>query len=101
MEHLSKKATLGISDSKVFYIITKKDAEVRRFILDELHYELTNFDVKGGFLKMKNKVLMSVIPTKDYYKLKEGIKLIDPKAFISITDSYEVVNPNKKIKKNN
>jgi len=101
MEHLSKKATLGISDSKVFYIITKKDAEVRRFILDELHYELTIFDVKGGFLKMKNKVLMSVIPTKDYYKLKEGIKLIDPKAFISITDSYEVVNPNKKIKKNN
>lgn len=97
MEYLSKRATLGISDSKVFYIITKKDADVRRYIIDELHYELTIFDVKGGFLKMKNKVLMSVIPTKDYYKLREGIKLIDPKAFISITDSYEVINPNKSV----
>lgn len=91
MEILSKRANLGISDSKVFYIITKKDREVRKYIIDELHYELTMFDVKGGFLEKKNKVLMSVIPTKDYYRLKEGIKMIDPHAFISITDSYEVI----------
>lgn len=95
MEILSKRAFIGISDSKVFYIITKKDKEVRKYIIDELNYELTMFDVKGGFLQTRNKVLMSVIPTKDYYKLKEGIKAIDPKAFISITDSYEVIK-NKK-----
>ncbi len=99
METLAHRANLGISDSKVFYIITKKDKEVRSYIIDELHYELTIFDVKGGFLKTKNKILMSVIPTKDYYKLKEGIKLIDPKAFISITDSYEVINSNKGVEK--
>ena len=34
---------------------------------------------------------MTVLPTKDYYKLKEGIKIIDEKAFYIITDSYEVV----------
>lgn len=95
MENLSRRANLGISDSKVFYIITKKDKEVRKYIIDELHYELTMFDVKGGFLQTKNKVLMSVIPTKDYYKLKEGIKYIDPHAFISITDSYELIKTNK------
>lgn len=100
METLSHRANLGVSDSKVFYIITKKEKEVRSYIIDELHYELTIFDVKGGFLKTKNKILMSVIPTKDYYKLKEGIKLIDPKAFISITDSYEVINANKGLEKN-
>lgn len=99
IEGLSKRASLGISDSKVFYIITKKDAEVRKFILEEMHYELTVFDVKGGFLKTKNKVLMSVIPTKDYYKLKEGVKVIDPEAFISITDSYEAINQNNHLKK--
>lgn len=99
METLSHRANLGVSDSKVFYIITKKEKEVRSYIIDELHYELTIFDVKGGFLKTKNKILMSVIPTKDYYKLKEGIKLIDPKAFISITDSYEVINANKGLEK--
>ncbi len=95
IEILSKRANLGTSDSKVFYIITKKDREVRNYIIDELGYTLTVFDVKGGFLKTKNTVLMTVIPTKDYYKLREGVKLIDPTAFISITDSYEVINTNK------
>lgn len=98
IEYLSNRAFLGVSDSKVFYIITKKDDEVKKYILDELNYELTIFDVKGGFLKTKNKVLMSVIPTKDYYKLREGVKMIDPNAFISITDSYEVLNQNKSLK---
>lgn len=95
IEALSKRASLGTSDSKVFYIITKKTKEVEEYIIDELGYTLTVFDVKGGFLKRKNTVLMSVIPTKDYYKLREGVKLIDPSAFISITDSYETINGNK------
>lgn len=99
MEVLSRRATLGVSNSKVFYIITKKDKEVKEYIMNELHYDLTSFETKGGFLKTKNKVIMTVIPTKDYYKLKEGIKLLDPKVFISITDSYEVVNPNRHIEK--
>ncbi len=99
IEYLSKRATLGISDAKVFYIITKKDKEVKNYIIEELGYELTIFDVKGGFLKTKNRVLMSVIPTKDYYKLREGVQAIDQNAFISITDSYEVLNPNKTVKK--
>lgn len=100
IEYIAHRATLGISDSKVFYIITKKDKEVQQYIIEELGYDLTVFDVKGGFLKTKNKVLMTVIPTNDYYKLKEGIKVIDPKSFISITDSYEVINPNRTINKN-
>lgn len=99
MEILSRRATLGVSDSKVFYIITKKDREIKKYIMEELQYDLTSFETKGGFLKTKNKVIMTVIPTKDYYKLKEGVKLIDPKVFISITDSYEVVNPNRHIEK--
>ena len=34
---------------------------------------------------------MTVIPTKDYFKVNGGIHLIDEKAFISITDNYEVM----------
>lgn len=100
IEIISKRATLGVSDAKVFYIITKCEKEIRSYIIDELGYELTIFDVKGGFLKTKNKVLMCAIPTKDYYKLKEGVKVIDPHAFITITDSYEVINSNRSLKTN-
>ena len=66
--------------------------------MEELHHDLTSFDAEGGFSKKKNKVIMTVINTKDYYKVKEGIKLIDPKAFISITDNYEVMNNNISIR---
>ena len=53
---------------------------------------MTLFDVEGVFSKKKNKIVLTVVPTKDYFRLKEGIKLIDDKAFISITDNYEVLN---------
>ena len=42
------------------------------------------------FTKEKQKVLMCVIPTKEYFKLKEGIRSIDPDAFFVATDAYEV-----------
>ena len=32
-----------------------------------------------------------VEPTNEYYKVTEGIKMIDDKAFFVVTDSYEVV----------
>jgi len=82
----------GINDSKMFYVITSKDKEVKNYIMHDLKYELTVLDVKGGFTKKKNQILLSVISTNDYYKLKEGIKIIDPNAFIAITDTYDVVN---------
>lgn len=99
IEIISKKSVLGISDSKVFYIITKKERAVKRFILNDLHYDITIFEVTGGYSHNESKILMSAIPTKDYYKLREGIKEIDPEAFISITDSYEIINNDKAINK--
>ena len=99
MEILSKRASIGINTSKVFYIITKKEKIVKQYIMDELGYDLTEFEVKGGFSKEKNKILMCVIPTRNYYKLREGIKVRDKDAFISITDSYEVINQDVTINK--
>ena len=33
---------------------------------------------------------MTVLPTKDFYTLKSGIKRIDKLAFFIVTDSYEL-----------
>ena len=90
--YMITKIRFGINNQKVFYIITSKENEVKNFILHDLKYELTVLDVKGGFSKKKNEILLSVINTTDYYKLKEGIKIIDPEAFIAICDTYDVVN---------
>lgn len=91
-KYMITKTRFGINESKMFYIITKKEKEVKNFIIHDLKYELTVLDVKGGFTKKNNQILLTVIDTNDYFKLKEGIKLIDEDAFIAITDTYDVVN---------
>lgn len=87
---ISDKVVLGISDSKAFFIITEKDEEVKAYILKYLGHGVTIFKAKGGYKKENENVLLSVLPTKDYYRLKEGIKEIDKDAFYIITDTYEV-----------
>ena len=87
---LTDKVVLGISDSKAFYIITSKEKEVKDFVINELKHGITELSAKGGYNSENQTVLMSVIPTREYYKLKEGIHNIDEKAFFVAMDSYEV-----------
>ena len=47
----------------------------------------------------KKKVLMTAIHNRDYYKLKEGIKLIDKSSFFIVTDSYQVYGQDSHRKK--
>lgn len=84
------RVLLGISDSKAFYIITEKDQKVKDFVLKELKHGVTEFQAKGGYEQSNQEVLLTVIPTKEYYKLKEGIHEIDPHAFFVVTDAYQV-----------
>lgn len=84
------KVLLGVSNNKAFYIITEKDTEVKEYILNHLGHDVTVFDVKGGFMEEKRKVLLTVIPSREYYKVTEGIKQIDKKVFFTATDAYQV-----------
>ena len=85
------KILLGISNNKAFYIITDEKDKVKDYIIQTLGHSVTIFDTKGGFLSSKNNVVLTVVPTREYYRVTEGIKMIDNKAFFVVTDAYEVV----------
>lgn len=87
---VTDKVLLGVSGNKAFYIITSKEKEVKEYIIDNLKHTVTTFDVKGGYLDHKRHVILTVIPSREYYKVKEGIKTIDSEAFFVVTDSYQV-----------
>lgn len=87
---ITDRIMLGISKSKAFYIITDEEEKVKDYIMNELGHGATVIPVKGGYTKERQQMLMCVIPTREYYKLKEGISNIDKDAFFVITDSYEV-----------
>ncbi len=84
------KVLLGISNNKAFYIITSKDGEIKEYIIKTLKHNVTTFEVKGGFLDKNRKVMLTVIPSREYYRVTEGIKEIDKDAFFVVTDSYTV-----------
>lgn len=85
------KVLLGISNNKAFYIITSEEDQIKNYIIRTLGHSVTVFDVKGGFLNKKNKVVLTVVPSREYYRVTEGIKNIDKDAFFVVTDAYEVV----------
>lgn len=87
---LVDKVMLGISDKKAFYIITKNRKKVCDYVINELGHTITVFSATGGFTKKKVSVLFTVIPTKEFYKLREGIKAIDSEAFFTVVDAYQV-----------
>ena len=64
--------------------------EVKAYIIKTLGHDITTFEVKGGFLEKNRKVMLTVIPSREYYKVTEGIKAIDRDAFFLVTDSYQV-----------
>lgn len=89
---VSDKVLLGISENKTFFIVTSEEEKVKEYIHNYLSRALTVLDAHGGFTNSKKKVIMLVIPTSEYFKAKEGILEIDPNAFFTICDSYQVFN---------
>ena len=87
---------IGISDSKMFFIYTKKEDEVTGFIINQIHAGYTVLTTEGGYSKTKRQMIMCVVPTKDYFLFKESVLQIDKDAFFVISDCYEVAGGYKR-----
>lgn len=96
---ITDKVVLGISNNKTFFVVTDRVKDVKEYLLENLSQGVTVLDAIGGYTNNKQEVLMVVIPTIEYFKAKEGILEIDPDAFITITDSYQVYGGNTHKKK--
>lgn len=87
---VTDKVMLETSATKTFYIITKKDKEIKQYISENLGYGITAMSGKGGYSNQIKKVLMCAVPTKQYYEVKNIIQEIDEDVFFLITDTYEI-----------
>ena len=84
------KLMFGLSDSKVFYIYTKKVRKLKKLILNDFQTGFTSIPSRGGYSKKRNFMIMCVVSNRDYYLFKQKILEIDPNAFIIINSCYEV-----------
>jgi uncharacterized membrane-anchored protein YitT (DUF2179 family) len=90
MGKVTDRTLLGTSKSKAFYIVTDKDEEIKDFILKNLNVGVSILKAKKGRSGIPQNVLMCVVPTKQYFELKEGIGQIDKDVFFVTADAYEV-----------
>ena len=88
---LTDKVILGISKSKAFYIVTNNEKEVKNFLLSINNVGVTMINTKGGFSNDKHQMLLAVVPTRNYFIVKEGLKALDKDVFFLVCDAYEVI----------
>ena len=88
---LNDKLLLGISDSKAFYVITDHETSVKAFLLNEIGKGVTVVEGRGGYTGDRKKVIMCVVPTRQYFLAKEGILEIDRHAIVLINDVYQSI----------
>lgn len=89
------RVVLGISQSKAFYIVTDKQDEVREFLLSITDGGVTLINARGGYSNCKETLLLGVVPTRQYFIVKEGLKQIDENMFFLACDAYEVSSRGK------
>ena len=88
--YITDHVIIGVSRAKTFYIVTDKESEVKELVINKLSHTVTEISAKGGYTNKNKKLLMTVIPTKEYFILKEAVQTLDNDAFFLITDTYEV-----------
>ena len=70
-------------------IITKKEEELRQFIIHDLHSGATIYEAIGAYNIEKRHEIITIVDKGEYQKLMKFINQEDPKAFITV---YNVSN---------
>lgn len=81
----------GPSAAKAFWIMTAKADEISKAILEDLDRGVTLFQGKGGYTGQERDMLLCVVETGEFTRLKDVIYQNDPRAFVIVTDAHEVL----------
>lgn len=89
LRYVSEKIILGVSNNKTFKIISNKYSKIEKFI-HSLGHDVTLYDTVGSYKGDTRKLIMTVVPTSEFVILRDYVKSVDKKAFIFVTNTYEV-----------
>ena len=65
-------------------IITKKEEELRRFIIEDLHSGATVYESYGAYNMQKRREIITIVDKDEYQKLMSYMNREDPQAFITV-----------------
>ena len=79
----------GLNRSKSVRIISDKSDEIGQALIEKLDIGITYIYGQGGYSKVDKKIIYCIISRLEMSNMKEIVKDIDPKAFISVVDVHE------------
>ncbi len=88
---VTDKLMYGVSQGKVAMIVTNKSAEVCECINEAFDRGATILKGKGSYTNIDRDVVMCACSTKQMYGIRKLIKQVDPRSFLVIMDSSDVV----------
>ncbi|HUU03173.1 MAG TPA: YitT family protein [Myxococcota bacterium] len=80
----------GVSYTRAVFIISEKAAEIGRAINNNLNRGATLLSGAGTYSSENRPVLFSVMSKKEIARVRLLVRALDPRAFVVITDVYEV-----------
>ena len=82
---------VGIYSAKGVTIITTKEDESRKRIMEETKRGITLIDAKGGYTQKEIGMLYCVVGQYQLIRVKTIVKEVDPSAFMIVADVHEVI----------
>lgn len=77
-------------NKRAVYIISEKTAEIKEHLINDFARGVTGIRVVGEYSEKERKMLMCVLSTMEYYKLRDYIEKIDSTAFFYTVRANEV-----------
>jgi len=81
----------GLSQRKAVYIISPRWEEISREIMEKIQRGVTIIGGRGGYTGREEQILYTVITFRELSRLKQLLSVIDPDAFLVVTDTLEVM----------
>ena len=82
---------VGIYSAKGVTIITTKEDEIRRRIMEDTKRGITLINAKGGYTQKEIGMLYCVVGEYQLIRVKTIVKEVDPSAFMIVADVHEVI----------
>lgn len=89
---------VGFAYSKMVIIISGCEEEMKQGLLTQVDRGVTKLSGYGGYTNHSRPVLMCVVGRNEIAKLKKIVQTIDPKAFVIVSDTSEVLGEGFKLK---
>ena len=80
----------GMDTGKVLLVISRRETEIARQIMDRLERGVTFLAGTGGWSGQERKILLCAVRAAQSYKVEEIVRGIDPEAFVIVLEANQI-----------